>query len=83
MTEELRTAVEAMRVEFQRQAAAGNATYHGVATDGLDGLEGYFDLVAVAQAALAVTRPAPPPPSAGEDVATVIPPPGPATRPRS
>lgn len=51
--DELQLAVEAMRAEFRRQADQGNATYHGVATDGLDGLEGYFDLARVAEAALA------------------------------
>jgi len=42
MTEELERALYALRAELERQAQAGNATYNGVATDGLDGLEGYF-----------------------------------------
>jgi hypothetical protein len=52
MTEELEKALYAMRAEFERQAQDGNATYNGVATDGLDGLEGYFDLQQVAAAML-------------------------------
>ena len=61
MTDDLRVAVQAMRAEFQRQADAGNAAYHGVATDGSDGLEGYFDLAAVARAALEAVRNPPAP----------------------
>ena len=56
MPEEVRLAVQAMRVELQRQAAGENATYHGLAKDGLDGLEGYFDLAALARAALEAVR---------------------------
>jgi len=52
MTEDLQRAVQAMRAEFQRQAAVGDATYHGLAKDGLDGLEGYFDLTRIARAVL-------------------------------
>jgi hypothetical protein len=52
MSEQLEKALYAMRAEFERQAAEGNATYNGVATDGLDGLEGYFDLARVAEAVL-------------------------------
>ena len=61
MPEEVRLAVQAMRAELQRQAAAENASYHGVAKDGLDGLEGYFDLAALARAALEAAREPPSP----------------------
>ena len=57
MSDDLKLAVEAMRAEFRRQADEGNATYHGLATDGSDGLQGYFDLVKVARAALNAASP--------------------------
>ena len=57
MTEELERALYALRAELERQAQAGNATYNGVATDGLDGLEGYFDLRKGAEAVLDAVKP--------------------------
>jgi hypothetical protein len=59
MTEDLEKALYAMRAEFERQAATGDADYHGVATDGLDGLDGYFDLRKVAEAVLNAVERAP------------------------
>jgi hypothetical protein len=57
MTDDLQGAVQAMRAEFQRQAEVGDASYHGVAKDGLDGLEGYFDLTKIARAVLDAISP--------------------------
>jgi hypothetical protein len=57
MKEELQLALQAVRDEFRRQAEKGVGVYHGVGKDGLDGLEGYFDLERVALAALETTRP--------------------------
>jgi hypothetical protein len=53
MDDRLDAILEAMRDAFARQAEDGNATYNGVTTDGLDALEGYFDLRQVAGAVLA------------------------------
>lgn len=53
MNGRLDAATAAIRAEIARQAAADNATYNGVSTDGLDGVEGYFDLRRIAQAVLA------------------------------
>ena len=52
MDPRLDATVAAIRAELARQAAEGNAAYNGVATDGRDALEGYFDLVGVARAVL-------------------------------
>jgi hypothetical protein len=52
MTSDEERVLYALRAEFERQAQSGQATYHGVGVDGLDGVEGYFDFRKIAEAVL-------------------------------